>query len=251
MNIIAITQARVGSSRLPAKVLKEIDKKPLLQLHLERASQSKMIDGLVVATTTEPDADKIAAIVQKMKLGIYHGSSEDVLDRYYQAAKNFHADYVVRITSDCPLLDAQLMDDVIRFAMDQKVDYVSNTLKPSFPDGQDVEVFRFSALEKAWKEARLQSEREHVTAYIWKNSTWFNRNIFTSINFQGQTDYSNVRLTVDEHQDIETISALIEALGMDAGWEAYAQYYQAHTARMNNGEIKRNEGYHKSISDEK
>ena len=251
MNIVAITQARVGSSRLPAKVLKEIDNKPLLQIHLERAAKSKMINKLAVATTTEPDADKIAAIAQKMKVGIYHGSTEDVLDRFYQAAKNFHADYVVRITSDCPLLDAQLMDDVIRFALEQRVDYVSNTLEPSFPDGQDIEVFRFAALEKAWKEARLQSEREHVTAYIWKNSTWFNQNIFTSINFQGHSDYSNVRLTVDEHRDIETISTLVEALGMDAGWEAYAQYYRTNAVNMRNNNIKRNEGYSKSTSSDK
>jgi spore coat polysaccharide biosynthesis protein SpsF len=251
MNIIAITQARVGSSRLPAKVLKEIGNKPLLQLHLERAAQAKMIDKLVVATTNEPDANKIAEIVQKMNLGIYHGSTVDVLDRYYQAAKKFHADYVVRITSDCPLLDARLMDDIIHFALDQKVDYVSNTLEPSFPDGQDIEVFHFSALEKAWKEARLPSEREHVTAYIWKNSSWFNQNTFTSINFQCHSNYSDVRLTVDEYQDIETISAMIAAHGMEAGWEAYAQYYQANAASMHNGNIKRNEGYNKSISSDK
>lgn len=251
MKIVAVTQARVGSSRLPAKVLKEIGNKSLLEMHLERASQSKLIDKLVVATTNEPESDKILAIAKKMSLEVYQGSTDDVLDRFYQTVKILQPDYVVRVTSDCPLIDAVLIDDVIRFALHKDVDYVSNTLEPTFPDGQDVEVFKFSALEKAWIEANLPSEREHLTAYIWKNSTWFKKDLFTSANFESAHNYGSVRLTVDEQKDFETIETLIEVLGMHKGWRAYADYFQANASGMCNGNITRNEGYTKSLHSDK
>lgn len=251
MKIVAITQARVGSSRLPAKVLKTIGNRTLLELHLHRALKSKRINQLVVATTTETDADKIVAVAQEINVDVYCGSVNDVLDRYYQTAKKFEADYVVRITSDCPLIDPQMIDQVIGFAFEKGVDYVSNTLEPSFPDGQDVEVFKFAALEKAWKEAKLPSEREHVTAYIWKNSTWLNQPLFTSANLTSPINYSEVRMTIDELNDFETIKALMKVLGADADWESYAKYYQSHPEEMFNSNIVRNEGYLKSLSNEK
>jgi len=251
MKIIAITQARVGSTRLPAKVLKLIGSKTLLQLHLERAMQSTLIDKLVVATTEEQGADQISGIAEQVGAAVYQGSVDDVLDRYYQAARIFEPDYVVRITSDCPLLDARLMDEVIRFALERQVDYASNTLEVSFPDGQDVEVFRFSALEKAWKGATLKSEREHVTAHIWKNSTWYKHSSFTSDNYESEKNYGDVRLTVDEHKDYETIVTLINALGTNASWEEYATFYLANTEIMCNSSITRNEGYLKSLSTDK
>ncbi len=247
MKIIAITQARISSSRLPEKVLKTVGEKPLLELHLQRVSRSRLINRLVVATTKEPGSDKIAAIAQKMNAAVFFGSLDDVLDRFYQVAKEHGADYVVRLTSDCPLLDPLLIDAVIEFALAQQVDYVSNTLLPTFPDGQDVEVFRFSALEKAWKEASSKSEREHVTPYIWKNSIYYNKTIFTSASFSGKTDYSKVRLTIDEQKDLETIAVMVKQLGTDAGWEEYAQYYQTHPDLVSNGSIVRNEGYSKSL----
>lgn len=248
MKVIAITQARVGSTRLPAKVLKEVGGKTLLELHLQRVSQSQLIEKLIVATTTEPDAHRIAEIAARVNASVYHGSIDDVLDRYYQAAKKYNPDYVVRITSDCPLLDAKLIDKIIRFAQDQQVDYVSNTLEATFPDGQDIEVFRFAALEKAWKEANLKSEREHVTSYIWKNSTWFGQTLFTSDCFRNPINFSDVRMTVDAPNDLETVIALIEAIGINAEWEVYANYYQSNVISMCNSNISRNEGYYKSLS---
>lgn len=247
MNIVAITQARVGSSRLPAKVLKEINGKSLLEIHLERVRQSERITKLVVATTTEPDACKIEEIANRLKIEVYRGSVDDVLDRFYQTAKRYDADYVVRITSDCPLLDANLIDDVIQFALAQQVDYASNVLKPAFPDGLDVEVFRFSALEKAWKEANLQSEREHVTAYIWKNSSYNHQALFSSANFNCDIDFGKIRLTVDEQDDLDTIVKLIGALGINASWRDYAHYYLHKGLGMNNSGITRNSGYLNSL----
>src|SRR6185295_7583993 len=133
MKIIAITQARFGSSRLPGKILKEIKGKSLLQIHLERAQRSKLIDRLIVATTEEPESEVIFSIADKLKLKSYKGSLNDVLDRYYQVAKNENPDYVVRITSDCPLIDAAVMDKVIEKCISGQYDYCSNTLIPTFP----------------------------------------------------------------------------------------------------------------------
>ena len=248
--IVAITQARIGSSRLPAKVLKTIGDQTLLDLHLQRVAKSRLIDQLVVATTREPGSEAIIEIAGRNGAGFFLGSLNDVLDRFYQTALTYKPDYVVRLTSDCPLLDPELLDSIIAFALAQQADYVSNTLLPTFPDGQDIEVFRFSALEKAWKEAILPSEREHVTPYIWKNSSYHQGTFFTSTNFSSQTDYSQVRLTVDEPLDLLTIAALVQQLGTAAGWEAYANYYVTHPEIVNNDSLRRNEGYSKSLREE-
>jgi spore coat polysaccharide biosynthesis protein SpsF (cytidylyltransferase family) len=250
MKVIAITQARVGSSRLPEKVLKAIKGKTLLETHLERLMNSKRIDQLIVATTSEPKAELIKTIAEKWRAKVYQGSIHDVLDRFYQAVKNEEVDYVVRLTADCPLIDASLVDQVIDFMLLHKVDYVSNTLKPSFPDGEDIEVFTFEALEKAWTSAKLKSEREHVTPFIWKNSSYFQQSLFTSLNYSCEVDHSAVRLTVDEQRDFDTIQHLVEQLGSNARWHEYANYYAIHEAQMPNSNIRRNDGYEKSILEE-
>jgi spore coat polysaccharide biosynthesis protein SpsF len=248
MNIIAIIQARTGSSRLPGKVLKEVEGKTLLQLHLERVLQSRQLNKVVVATTQEPGDNAIITIADKFQIPVYRGSSDDVLDRYYQAAQPYQPDYIVRLTSDCPLIDAQLIDEVIAFALKASADYVSNTLKPTFPDGQDVEVFRYAALEKAWKEAKLRSEREHVTSYIWKNSTYLGGALFSSDNYVGPEDFSQVRMTVDEPFDLDIIKILVKALGGTADWKTYVRYYMMHADEMRNSVFNRNEGYLKSMA---
>jgi spore coat polysaccharide biosynthesis protein SpsF len=250
MKIVALTQARVGSSRLPGKVLKTINGKTLLEIHLERLLNSKRIDQVIVATTREPNAEIIKNIAQKLGAQVYQGSVDDVLDRFYQAVRNVGVTYVVRLTSDCPLIDASLVDEVIDFMLLHKVDYVSNTLKPSFPDGQDIEVFTVQALEKAWSSANLKSEREHVTPYIWKNSSYFQQTLFTSLNYSCEADHSAVRLTVDEQRDFDTIQYLVEQLGINARWQEYANYYAIHAAQMPNSSIRRNDGYEKSILEE-
>jgi spore coat polysaccharide biosynthesis protein SpsF len=250
MKIIAVTQARVGSSRLPEKVLKTVNGKTLLEIHLERLLNSKRIDQVIVATTMEPSAEIIRNIAQKLGAQVYQGSVDDVLDRFFQAIRNEEVTYVVRLTSDCPLIDASLVDEVIDFMLLHKVDYVSNTLNPSFPDGQDIEVFTVQALEKAWSSASLKSEREHVTPYIWKNSSYFQQSLFTSLNYSCEVDHSAVRLTVDEQRDFDTIQYLVEQLGSNAHWQDYANYYASHAAEMANSSIRRNDGYEKSILEE-
>ena len=252
MKIIAITQARYGSTRLPGKVLKTLHGKTLLAMHLERALGSKKIDKLIVATTTEPEASEIEKIALSLNCEVYKGSTTDVLDRYYQAAKKEAPDYIVRITSDCPLVDHRLMDKVIDTCTKGKFDFCANTLNPTFPDGVDVEVFSFAALEKAWKEATLPSDREHVTPYIWRNSSVKGEGLFKSFNYPGEKDYSRYRLTVDEPTDFELIKQLVLALGDQKEWIDYVNYLEQHKEVFEiNAHIKRNEGFMKSLEKDK
>ncbi len=251
MKIIAITQARTGSTRLPGKVLKEINGTTLLELHIRRILKSKMIDDLIIATTEKEEDKVITEIAKKLNQNSYRGSVDDVLDRFYQSLNDKNPDYVVRLTSDCPLIDAELIDKIIQFTIDHNLDYCSNTLSPTYPDGEDVEVFRYAALEKAWKEARLTSEREHVTPYIWKNSTFKGGTEFISDNFEEGYLCGHLRLTVDEPDDFVLISNLVSAIGSDKTWLDYANYLEGNREiKSINSSITRNEGYSKSIKKE-
>lgn len=248
MKIVAVTQARYGSTRLPAKVLKRVGEESLLDIHLQRILKSKMISKLLVATTIEEGSEEIVRIAKLNGVDCYRGSIDDVLERFYFAVKNLAPDYVVRITSDCPLIDSNVIDRVVRECVENDVDYASNTLKPTFPDGIDVEVFKFVALEKAFNEAVLKSEREHVTPYIKKNSSFNGGLLFSSINIEASFDCSEYRMTVDTQEDYEVIKTLFENVGKDRGWEDYVKYLNQNINTMNiNSNLKRDEGYTKSL----
>lgn len=248
MKILAITQARYGSTRLPAKILKEVGGMTLLEIHLLRILKSKLISKLKVATTTEEGAEYIINIADKVGVESYQGSVDDVLDRFYQTAKTEHPDYVVRITSDCPLIDPAIIDKVIERCVESDCDYVSNVLEPTYPDGMDVEVFRFSALERAWHEAVLKSEREHVTPYIWKNSSVKGGKLFKSINVANDVDWSKERITVDTADDFALVKNLIDHLGIERSCSEYVAYLNSHKdIKAINQHYSRNEGYDKSI----
>lgn len=248
MKIVAITQARYGSTRLPAKVLKEVNGLSLLEIHVKRILKSELISKLIIATTKEPGAEHILAIAKKAQVPVFQGSTEDVLDRFYQAALPEQPDYVVRVTSDCPLIDPVEIDRVIRACVSSGADYVSNTLIPTFPDGVDCEVFKFEALEKAFLEATLKSDREHVTPYIWRNSSVKGGSIFKSGSIENPEDYSAYRITVDTQEDFEVIKQLLEALGPDKSWKEYIDYLDRHEKiKELNGHHTRNEGYQKSL----
>jgi spore coat polysaccharide biosynthesis protein SpsF len=249
VDILAITQARRGSSRLPDKVLKLVGEKTLLEIHVERILKAKKINQLVIATTITEEDKAIVEVAKKLNLPFYCGSVQNVLDRFYQTALIFKPKWVVRLTSDCPLIDPDLIDDVVNTAIIQDVDYCSNTLHPTFPDGMDVEVFKFSALERAWKETNLKSDTEHVTPYIYKNSTFYNKDIFSAFNYVYSSNYSHVRLTVDESFDFDVIVKLIEKLGTNKDWKSYADYYLLHkNIHFINEHIERNEGYKNSLN---
>jgi len=248
MKILAITQARYGSTRLPAKILKTISGQTLLEIHLTRILQSKRITKLKIATTTEEGADEIVAIGKELGVDAYKGSIEDVLERFYFTALAENPDYIVRLTSDCPLIDPYEIDKVIDACVSNNVDYASNTLIPTFPDGIDVEAFRFSALKKAYEEATVKSDREHVTPYIWRNSTVKDGTIFTSTNVLYQKDYSKYRITVDTDKDFVVMQKLVEELGTDKSWLDYISFLDNNEdIKVINAEYERNEGYLKSI----
>ena len=248
MKVILITQARVGSTRLPNKVLKKIKGKTLLEIHIERIKKSKLIDKIIIATTTETNDNIICDIAKKNSVFYFKGSENDVLDRFYQAVKNYKPNFIVRLTSDCPLIDPELIDTVIRNAINLNLDYYSNTLVECFPDGQDIEVIKFESLKKAWKNAKLKSEREHVTPYIRKNSSFCGGKLFKSETYKFNKNYKDVRLTVDEENDLKVINLLINKIGIDKSWLDYTKLYlKDNEINSLNKNIIRNEGYLKSL----
>jgi spore coat polysaccharide biosynthesis protein SpsF len=252
MKIIAITQARIGSTRLPEKIIKTIQGKSLFEIHLQRILKSKYITKLKVATTTEPDAFKIIDICKPLGVEVHQGSLNNVLERFYETALPESPDWVVRLTSDCPLIDATVIDQIINYAIDHNLDYVSNTLEPTYPDGLDAEVFKFSVLERAVKDAQLTSELEHVTPYIWKNSTFKGGNLFSSECIRNEPDYSAIRLTVDTAEDFGVIDRLITLLGPDQPWMDYVNALKQNPEiQQLNEHHSRNEGYTKSINQDK
>ena len=205
--IIAILQARMGSSRLPNKVLRKIKGKTLLELYINRVKQSRLIDKIVIATTTRSGDDAIKEIASKLGIECFRGSENDLLDRYYQCAKKYHADVVVRFTPDDPFVDYQVVDKAVQIFKDNQVDFVTNHFHPTYPEGLDIEIYSIDALEKSWKEAKLLSEREHVFPYIQNH-----QDQFKIINFEQDEDYSHLRWTIDYECDYEMTKAIYDYL---------------------------------------
>ena len=214
MRVVAIVQARMGSTRLPDKVLRKIGDKPMIQLLLERLSLSKMIDEIVVATSTDEKNKKLRVVVSQLGFKVFQGSETDVLSRFLGAAKFVTADVIVRVTGDCPLIDPLLVDECVKRFNAEKVDYLSNTQPPTFPDGLDTEVFSFQALERSANEATSIYEREHVTPFL-RNDIGTRRGQVLS-----ETDYSSSRWTVDEKADLTVIQNVFQffAPRVDFGW---------------------------------
>ncbi len=197
-NIVGLIQARMGSTRLPGKTLADIVGRPLLAHIIDRVRASETMTALVVATTILPEDQPIEDLARSIGVGIFRGSEDDVLDRFYQAARVAGADIIVRLTADDPFKDPVVLDHLVRYLLSHpELDYVSNTIEPTYPEGLDIEIFTFAALERAWQEARLPSEREHVTSYIWKNPTKFR-----VANLKHHEDLSHLRWTLDYEEDL-------------------------------------------------
>jgi spore coat polysaccharide biosynthesis protein SpsF len=205
--VAAILQARTSSRRLPGKVLLPLLGRPLLERLVERIRQARRVDQLVVATSTEPSDDAIAALCANVGVACFRGSLDDVLDRFYRAALGTGAKTLARITGDCPLLDPAVLDGVIDTFERGGFDYASNVHPPTFPDGLDVEVMRFPALETAWREAKLPFEREHVTPYLYREGTQFRLG-----NHANDRDLSKLRWTVDNREDFALVEKIYGAL---------------------------------------
>ena len=237
------------STRLPGKILADIVGRPLLQYVVSRARQARMLDIVVVATTDRPSDDPTEQCCRGMDVPCFRGSETDVLDRYYRAAERFPADAIVRLTADCPLLDPRVIDKVVTFFHEGTYDYVCNTMPPTYPDGLDTEVFRRESLNQAWREARLQSEREHVTPYIWKHSE-----LFRLGNVANDTDHSKLRWTVDEPADLEFVRRVYAHFGTSTqfGMTEILDLLKARPEiQAVNAGFERNEGYLKSLEEDK
>jgi spore coat polysaccharide biosynthesis protein SpsF len=217
VKVVAIVQARMGSTRLPGKVLKDLAGETMLARVVGRLRCANRINELLVATTDHPGDGVIVDECQKLSVRVSRGDQEDVLDRYFKAAEFASADVVVRITSDCPLIDPEITDKTIQAFLDKAPDYAANTLVRTYPRGLDTEVISMNALAQAWQQAHNPYEREHVTPYIIEHP-----GLFKLLSVTGDRDYSAHRWTVDTPEDLEFAKAVYARLRSDGkfSWRA-------------------------------
>jgi len=216
----------MGSTRLPGKVLADIQGHPMLWYVIQRTRAATTVNDVIVATTTQAPDDGIVDFCGQLGVTCFRGSEDDVLDRYYQAALREKADVVIRITSDCPLIDPEIIDKVVRAFLAGQCDYASNSLVRTYPRGLDTEVMTFQALEQAWLRARKPYERAHVTAYIYDKSS-----DFRLLSVTGDNDYSHYRWTVDTPEDLELVRTIYGRLkGSDAFLNDVVQLLQSEPA---------------------
>lgn len=206
MKINAIIQARMTSTRLPGKVLMSIHDKPLLWYVVNRLNKSKYLDKIIIATSTDYTDDPIVEFCQSEKFQFFRGDLVNVLKRYYDCARVFKSDTIVRITGDCPLIDINLVDQGIKIFKAKKIDYLTNIVKRTYPRGFDFEVISMNCLTQAYNRSTEFAEKEHVTPYIWKTHS----DQFNIYHLKQKNDKSFYRLTVDTKQDLELINILIE-----------------------------------------
>ena len=242
-----IIQARMGSSRLPGKVLmKSGNGMPLLYHVINQFRHCSKVKNLVIATTTNQEDDEIEKFADNNSVNVFRGSEKDVLDRYFQCAKKYSFSTIVRITADCPLIDPQIVDKVIEQFFSENYDFATNTLTRTFPIGTDVEVFSFSVLETAWKNAQLPSEREHVTPYL------RNKGNFKTINVENDTNISNLRLTVDRIEDFELIKEILNNISTNPiHLEDILELFSRKPELIEiNKHINHNEGFNRSLKED-
>jgi spore coat polysaccharide biosynthesis protein SpsF len=211
VRVVAIIQARMGSTRLPGKVLMNIGAKTMLARVVRRTQRATLLDEVVVATTVKPGDDAIVAECERLSVPVFQGNEQDVLDRYYQAARVHQAQAIVRITSDCPLIEPEVIDHVVGAFLGAKPDYASNTLERTFPRGLDTEVVTLSALERTWREAEEPYQRMHVTPYLYQNPSLFRLLSVTSTK-EGLSEH---RWTVDTPEDLAFVRAVYARVGDD------------------------------------
>lgn len=205
--IAAFIQARMTSTRFPGKVLKHILGRPMLELQIERARLCKTINRVVIVTSTASDDQQIVDLCKRINVDFFCGNLENVLDRFFQAANKFKPEHIVRLTGDCPLIDAKVIDSMVRLYLEKKCDYGTNCIPPTYPDGLDAEIFTFKALGEACSEAFLPSHLEHISLFFEEQPERFK-----IVNLANNIDLSRFRWTVDEPQDFEFVKTIFEAL---------------------------------------
>lgn len=216
MRVVAIIQARMGSTRLPGKVLKDIGGQTMLARVVRRTQQAASVDEVVVATSASATDVPIVSECSRLDVPVFRGDEEDVLDRFYQAAQVHNAQAVVRITSDCPLIDPSVIDKVVYAFMTTQPDYACNILERTYPRGLDTEIMSLSALGRAWRGATDVYQRVHVTPYLYQNP-----DLFRLLSVTNAQDYSGYRWTVDTLEDLVFVRAVYEGLGNhnQIGWQ--------------------------------
>jgi len=240
-----IIQARTGSSRLSGKVLSKIQSKPMIWHVINRVKKVKNVEQIILATSTNIDDKPLVKIAEQENIIAFTGKTNDVLDRYYQASLKFNANPIIRITGDCPLIDPKLITKMLVFFQHNKYDFVSNNINPTFPDGLDASIFSFKTLQKAWKKANLQSEREHVVPYITKN-----KKLFKIFSYENSENFSNYRWTVDEKNDLNFVRKIYclmkpqQIFYMDDVLKILNKYPSLSKINSN---IVRDQGYAKSL----
>ncbi len=242
--VLAIVQARLGSSRLPAKVLTDLGGQPVLWHVVERLRACTKLDQIVVATTIGKSDHRIVSFCSRNGVSCFRGSEDDVLDRYYRAAEEFGGDPVVRITADCPLIDPGIVDEVVSEFQDGDFDYYATDEK-SYPDGLDCEVFSYATLHDSWLQAHKRSDREHVTPYIVDNPGRYR------IGFHRGMNHGEMRWTLDRPEDLRFLRRVFEKLGSDSRGVRATDVLQLlkddpELARINS-HIERNEGFRPSL----
>ena len=249
MKTIAVLQARCSSSRLPQKVLRKIKDKELILHEIERIKKSKMINEIILATSTEDSDTPLAELCHQHSIKCHRGDLNDVLKRFYTAVENEDCSTVVRLTGDCPLIDPYVIDLVIDDHLNNDSDYTTNAIEATYPDGLDCEVFSKEALKQAFENAQLKSEREHVTPYIYNNP-----DKFKITHFKGSKDLSFHRWTVDEPKDLELIEKIYELLYKGEHnffLEEILNLFDKNESLFNiNSKFERNEGYAKSLKED-
>src|SRR3989338_4457950 len=245
--ITTISQARSSSTRLPEKMLLLLGRRTILENVVARVQKAKLVGEIIVATSDSEADDRIAQLCEERGIRYFRGSLDDVLDRYYQAAKHFQAENVCRVTADCPLIDPEVIDLVAKKYLAGGYDYVSNNHPvATYPDGLDVEIFSFRALEKTWREAVLPSEREHITAHIWNHP-----DKFKIYNVKNDIDLSDYRLTIDKTADYELLKVIFKEVS-DRTTPNILKFLNEHQNIKNiNAKITRDEGYYKSLEYDK
>lgn len=245
---LAVIQARVGSSRLPNKVMLDLEGKSVLERVVDRVRKSSLVDDVIVATTIEPQDLAIVKLCADRSIRVFCGSENDVLDRYYQAAKLIQPENVIRITADCPLIDPSIINKVITAHLEGRYDYTSNVLRETFPDGEDVEIMTFEVLKRAWAEANMASQREHVTQYIIHNDKFKKHNVSNEYNL------SDKRWTLDNEEDYELIREIYHKLSTKHSFfgmkEILDMLNEDPELEKINSNIERNEGLTKSLNND-
>jgi glutamate-1-semialdehyde 2,1-aminomutase len=239
VKVVALVQARMGSTRLPGKVLRAIVGKPMIELLLARLSQSSELNEIIVAASEEVQNDKLQSVVESLGYRCTRGSEKNVLNRFYESAKSVGADVIVRITGDCPLVDSTLVDECIKSYKNSNVDYFSNINPATYPDGLDIEVMSFESIERANNEANSEFDREHVTPYI-RNSDSFSKSLM-----QYTEDLSSQRWSVDEPEDLVVVTNIFEYFSPNIlfGWKQVLELRKSQPNLFKeNQQIKNNEG---------